>query len=485
LNDRRQIAEFIAYLKADGKPVVRAIARQGAPPENLAGAIFSREPAWVEVLLELAHDPDRIIGDAALKLLGVSRNPYAQKALIEALEHPDAPVRLGAVRACAVRNTINQGDTVFAEALAKRLAEEHPALRRAAAIALGQLGDKRAVAPLIEAARTERNTPDALRIWSLLSLFDDPMAAEALIELLRDPNNSQREQALYALNASTNPKVAEAMREMAADEKSPVGLRAAAAMQLCRSGIKDQKVLDILCAVLNDPALDRDCRVYVVGALRTLDDPKVGEALLACIRNKGLDLDVREDIVSLLNARELGADVIKKFIVLLDNEEVPEGIRARVAAMLVVDKSRRGRAVTRSGETDPRVRQALLTLQKSNNLSPHTRRSLMEALVYAGDPTTLQAVYDRIPGAELKMKLHLATALCIAFRDEKAIEPLLDVLKYGEQQDRRNATYALMAYSRSENIHVDVKQKIDAALDEYRKTKNLPVRPPQPPPEEF
>ncbi|MCY3020680.1 MAG: HEAT repeat domain-containing protein [Planctomycetota bacterium] len=488
ISNRQQMAEFIAYLKTAGKPVVRATAQRGQPQGNVVEAIFSKDPAWVEILTELAHDPDRTIGDAALRMLGMSQNPYAQKALIEEFRHADAKVRLGAVRACAGYGFVTSGrpgDPVVAEALAGKLTDDDAAMRKHAAIALGQLGDKRAVEPLIQAARTEKNTPEAYTIWSLLGSFEEPKAAEALIELVKDPNNPQREQMLYSLNASKSPKIAEALLEMAGDKNMPLGVRAVAATQLHRTGTKDQKVMDVLWELLKDPKLDWNNRMYVVTALQQSDDPKISASLLAFVRNKDIPQEARENAVGHISAAEFDKDTKEKFFALLDDQELPAGLRAKTAVMLGGGTAHRGRTVAKAGETDARVLNALLALQKSKELSDGVRRSLTEGLVYSGDQKALQAVYDSIAGADLKTKLSIAMTLSSALKDEKAIQPLLDVLKDGEPQDRRSAAYALGPYGKAENTKDDVKQKIKAALDEYEKTKDIPVRPPQPPPGEF
>jgi len=487
LTDQRLAGELVAYLKTAEQPLLQAAVLDTQRFGNMAESPVSREPGWVELLVTLGRGQDRKVGDEAIRMLGMCRNPYAQQAVLREIANPDAKVRLAAVRSCAgmAMFGVRQDDPVLADALAPRLTDDDPALRRSAAIALGQLGDPRALEPLLEAARTEKGAMDAFTIWSLLGSFDDPKAAETLIQLAKDPNTQQRESLLHLLDPSKNPKIAAALLELATDKDLPLGVRTAALLRLQRSGTKDRKVADLLWDLLKDPKLDWNNRMYVVGALEQSDDPALGESFLAFVRNKDIPQEARENVIGHMSASGLQKEAKEKFVTLLGDQDLPASIRAKVAVMLSGAPVHRGRTVAKPGETDPRLLDAMLALYKSKELSESARKSVIDGLLYSGEQKALQAVCDSLAGADLKTKFSIGSSLCQILKDERAIEPLLDVLKEGDFQDRRSAAYSLGTFRDAKNVKTETRQKIKAALDEYEKTKDTPVRPPPPPPGEF
>ncbi|MCS6799855.1 MAG: sulfatase-like hydrolase/transferase, partial [Myxococcota bacterium] len=141
------------------EPLV-ALARDGPSPELRRRAAVAlgrmRDVRAVEPLLEaLAHEPAETEREWIVRLLGWLRDPRATPALLEELADP----RLRHVVAIALGDI---GDVRALEPLVAALTVETNATSRdALARALGQLGDRRAIGPLLDVAAADDAPPTA------------------------------------------------------------------------------------------------------------------------------------------------------------------------------------------------------------------------------------------------------------------------------------------------------------------------------------
>src|SRR5262249_5130155 len=128
----------------------------------------------------------------------------ARAAIAKALADPSPLVRLQAVRACGLRGRKDVTLTLIGQ-----LTHRDPALRREAAIALGQIGDPTAISPLVASL----GDPDRFAAWSIragIRRLGYPKASE-LTEALLDPR--RRENALTLADESWSVPVVRALVE--------------------------------------------------------------------------------------------------------------------------------------------------------------------------------------------------------------------------------------------------------------------------------
>lgn len=131
-----------------------------------------------------------------VQALGSLGDPAAVAPLIDVLQDEGYAPH---VRSLAASSLGQIGDLRAVEPLIRMLKHEHHNLRRGAAYALGYLGDKQATKPIINAFHARMITGrDAAAV---LSLIKDPRAVKVLIGLLKSKDDSARRQAISALGA--------------------------------------------------------------------------------------------------------------------------------------------------------------------------------------------------------------------------------------------------------------------------------------------
>jgi putative membrane-bound dehydrogenase-like protein len=166
----------LAKLLADRRPVVRDRA-----VESLVAAGDAAVPA-----LAALHNPAAVF---ALFRIGT---PNAQQAVRAALNDGDFQVRIVAARCAGMAQ-----DREAVDRLMTMVKKDHPAARRQAAAALGQIGDSRAVAALLDAAANPEDRFVAHSItYSLITLRQPG----PLLNALRRPQAGVRTAALIALD---------------------------------------------------------------------------------------------------------------------------------------------------------------------------------------------------------------------------------------------------------------------------------------------
>ncbi len=177
----------------------------GMAPDALAELLEDRRPAVRDRVVELLVDA----GDAAVDALArVRTDPEVRAAAVFALYRIGTPKAAQAVRAAlndtdfrvrtaAARCAGMAGDRAAVDSLMRIVKKDHPAARRQAAAALGQIGDARATTALIAAASdAEDRFVEHSVIYSLITLGQ----TEALRSALRQPRPKVQKAALIALD---------------------------------------------------------------------------------------------------------------------------------------------------------------------------------------------------------------------------------------------------------------------------------------------
>jgi HEAT repeat protein len=119
------------------------------------------------------------------------------------------------------------------------LSDENGTIRSRAALALRQLHDERAVMPLIEALRVEKD--EKIRSWIINSfgVLGDTRAVEPLIEALNDPGENNRNLAIECLGILRDRKAFEPLTGVINQKTSNEKTRGLAMKALVQLGSHD------------------------------------------------------------------------------------------------------------------------------------------------------------------------------------------------------------------------------------------------------
>lgn len=163
--------DLIRYLGSSASTERRVVAK-------LLWRIRSNE--LLDHVIKVTSDSDPVVRAQAIHALGFYENPKTLAPLKSALSDPDSEVQRQAVK--AFRTKGSQGVDVLIRVLQS---EAVPAVRQAAAEALGKLHNPRAITSLIEVLRLTPPPPVRIAIRNALVKFDDPRVVPALITELQ------------------------------------------------------------------------------------------------------------------------------------------------------------------------------------------------------------------------------------------------------------------------------------------------------------
>jgi len=169
-------------------------------------------------------------------------------------------------------------------------------VREAAAKALGEIGDARAVEPLIAASLQDKGSVGDVKYgFSGVSYRVRPAAAKALVSIgvpavqpliaaLGDGDEDVRRAAAGALGQIGDPRAVEPLIAALRDKNSDVRRRAAEAL----GKLRDARAVDPLIAALKDQNMYA-CKA-AAGALGQIGDPRAVEPLIAALSNENGDV---------------------------------------------------------------------------------------------------------------------------------------------------------------------------------------------------
>jgi HEAT repeat protein len=457
----------------------------------------------VEPLLGvLASARSSSVRAAAAESLGRLGDKRAFDPLVAALRSPDAPD----LRIAAARGLGKAGDPDAIEPLIVALDDANYQVVHEAVIAIGNLKDVRAVKPLCDFLN-DRNrdglyrssVPDALR------KLGDRSAIAPLIEATKDPNHFVR---LFAANALTgfrwqpSTDLQRAYRAMATEKWGEVVKYGPAAVEPLLVALKTidepncrQRAADDLEKLGWKPATETE-RAYLMVARRDWDDaaklgPPAVEPLLLALAGGGrpgafaLNQSARDALHSIgpkavdpllttLKTKDVhlgemaakmlgemgGKTAVEPLIAVVKDEKNPEALREAAATALgqlqdkravepliamLKDKSPgcRHRAVAALHELrDPRAIEPLTALL--NDSDKVVRESVTFALTAMGKGPTADGVSRQLQDPNAEVRVAAARALA-EMGDQRALEPSLLALRDTDPKVRVQAAYALRA----------------------------------------
>ncbi len=327
-----------------------------------------RDPRAVGPLLEVLHDEDRAVRDAAtgaLRKIG----PSAVPALIVALQDPN-----GNVQEIAVAVLKDLPDPRVVDPLIGCLANRNWIVRMHAAKGLGMAGDPRAIAHLVSLLTDEVKAVRADATEALVRIGRP--ALDGLLAALRHDAWILRLHACEALGKIGAEEAVDPLcRAMLKDRDTAVRQDAAKAL----GDIRNPMALDALTAVLTD----LDVRPFAVEALGRLKDLRAVEILIDVVTGKGRPVNARKGAVCGSESGELEIEEMEVQIFAIsglaelgDDRAIEPLIRA------LKDTRLRAAAAAALGKMGIRVAAPLLAAMKTetdSNILFHAR-AIMSAV---------------------------------------------------------------------------------------------------------
>lgn len=464
LNARTLAASILT--KIGVKPSELKATEEGLAPEKLEAKKARElilEGNWEEVatlgenavdaLLEALEDDEPGVRRGAAWALGVIRNPRATNPLISRLADPDVSVRSGAAWALGVI-----GDSRATQALINSLADETAEVRRKAAWALGEIGDPGAVEALIHSLKDEDE--DVRRVsllvleklgwkpseelevrqliadrqWDRLAGMGD-VAVESLIEALGTGDDETRIKAAWALGEIGDGRALEPLLYALNDAEA--GVREKAAWALGKLG--DEKAVEGLLRAAED------------------EDEKVRSAASQALENLGwrpeeaVEVKAGEETVAVVEAAEeagVTGAAMEKVVTPAEVEAAPYGVVEEVEVL------REEVSVEEPAEFAAAEVTTAVTAEEEVTIAPGIELPRKEeAVAVRGEKTTEEvsparvsgeeAVVDREAMSEAEVLISQRRWSEVLALGEKAVIPLVEVLRTGDKSERKKAALVL------------------------------------------
>jgi len=198
-------------------------------------------------LLAALDDPDSTVRANAAAGLGLNEVSDAVEPLITLLRSDDEDI----VRERAATALAQIGDPRAIDPLIDALDDSGTWIRNRVAYVLGASKDPRAVEPLLELLNHEDDSTQGVAAWALGAIGDD-RAFDPLLGLLRDPNPSVRGNAAWALGEFADERAIDPLLNQLTDEAPQVRAKCAWALGNLGELTGDTRMVDALIGMLDD-----------------------------------------------------------------------------------------------------------------------------------------------------------------------------------------------------------------------------------------
>ncbi len=217
-----------------------------------------KSPRSITKLIEALSDSNASVRSAAVKALGETQSPAAVTPLLVLLRDESGALKSQAAAALA------RLGPVALPSLVSSLKDNRPSIRQLAAEALGDIGSKEAVAPLIELISTDQSgaRPEAIEA---LGKIGDPKAIAPILSAMRSGSVAVRKKGIGALARFRDSRSVDALVAALSDHNEEVRQSAAAGL----GDIGDANVITQLERVADSDA-SSDVRSSAVQAIERI-----------------------------------------------------------------------------------------------------------------------------------------------------------------------------------------------------------------------
>ncbi|HPA17981.1 MAG TPA: HEAT repeat domain-containing protein [Verrucomicrobiae bacterium] len=400
-------AERVAYAKA----ALNFLAPSNPQPSRVwltrMLGLFGGEES-VSALAGLLGDSDVELRDAARRALQANPSPKAADALRAALASAKDPLAIRAL----MDGLANRRDTGSVDAIAKRLTDADVAVSSAAALALGKIGDPKAVAALV-ACRTRAS--DALRHDIDRALLDAPSADAKALGPLADAGTDPtvRSGALARL-LQADPAAATSKVSAAIKDKDPVVASAALRLAIdSKSASMRKSAIDAI------PGLAPGIQAVAATALGEAGAIEAAPALRHLLESP--DAPTRVAAITALG-KVGGADCLDPLLDRLANGDQEEQAAAERAFAVIRDPALDARLIQSAKLASGPL--ALASIRATAARNPAGGATVFADLVKATDATIRDAALDGLKSigsiTELKPLLEMLATSADAKARSKA-----------------------------------------------------------------
>ena len=345
---------------------------QAAPTKDSAASDADLEPTTDESAAEETPIDPRLAQQTSNALV----------ALAATLTDANAEVRLAAAQALGELD-----DPRAIEALSQALrTDADPRVRETAAWALGEIESPTAVPALIAALRAEKVATVRDRIVRALGEIEDARAVDAIGDALRDESVAVRRTAIWALGEIESADAVPALMPFLKDDDVEVRKQAAWAL----GEIESPNAVDALSAAIRDA--DVNVREMVVWALGEIESGRAAPALAAAMKDE-------QPVVRRKAAWALG-----------EIDDLRSAPPALIEALRDSDREVRETAAHAVGELgDVAAVPGLIVLARDPDLK--LRRTAVWALAEIGGPEAIEAIVGLLKDEDPEIRKMAAEAL--------------------------------------------------------------------------
>lgn len=281
------------------EPLLAALKDTNSYPRSTAiEALAAINPTQInDALLPLLNDPDSMPRSAAFTALAILHDRRVIEPAIRALQEDDESVRGAAARALGEMKAFEAVDALIA-------ALQNPGVsRQSIASALGQIGDPRAIVPLLTLFDEDQDQFTQRSVIEALGKFNAPRVIDALIGILGNDslNEWARDQAAGSLGELKAVKAIPVLVAALPESRANIGYKAAIAL-----GKIGGPAIDRLILLLNSP--NERVRSLAADGLGYAKDAKAVEPLIAAL--KAGDASAAEALGKLGDARAVPALIV-------------------------------------------------------------------------------------------------------------------------------------------------------------------------------
>lgn len=323
-------ARELCRIEDTGKVVRRLIdtllqETERAARERVAEALGSiGEIQAITLLKDVLQDADSVRRIRAIEALGILKNRWVVESLLAALQDPDEGVRI------ATQEALKRIQDFYLEPMLNALQDQAWTMRKEAAEILGQLRETYAVEPLTEILLKEDEDPRVRKAAAeALGKIGDKRALGALLHTLSPipPSNGSpttfSDQVREAIEPVLLQMSQKQWRSLLAtlqntDEDVQVREQAAGLLGL----LPNRNVVEALIAVLQDTRDYMPVRIAVAKALKQLKDPNTSPVLQALLQNPNEATVLRKEVAATLG--EIGTMQALKTLAEVAQQD-PEG----------------------------------------------------------------------------------------------------------------------------------------------------------------
>ncbi len=218
-----EVAEAITAEEEEESTEIVASAENEETPEEEEELVEEQVKDEIDIQIDLLNDTDWVVRREAIITLGEMGDERCIEPIVRCLRDGDWQVREAAVEAIAMIGSP-------AVELLLRYVRDYDA-RKSVIKTLGKINDERVLDPLISFMRSDEFKDDAT--WALAELGKP--AVGRLMELMKDPEEVTRKQAILALGEIKDESCVDALIESLKDPDWFTRLTAASALEKMKS----------------------------------------------------------------------------------------------------------------------------------------------------------------------------------------------------------------------------------------------------------